>query len=100
MTHLAYFLETLKTELPEVCADKDLIDRLPNIFKSLSSIHRMRARGQVPPHFIIDPYIYYLKEDVLAWLRSRYQCPSVKVDRAISISGLTEKNDIVCEARN
>ena len=71
--HLNHFLEILQTELPEICADKDLVEHLPNIFKSLPTIHRMRQRGQVPAYFSISPNYYYLKNDVLAWLRERYK---------------------------
>lgn len=73
MSHIENFLEALDAELPDICADKDLVEHLPNIFKSLSTVHRMRYRGQVPPYFSIEPNIYYLREDVICWLRSRYQ---------------------------
>jgi len=71
--HLDQFLEDLKTELPDICADKDLVDALPHIFKNPCTLTRMRARGQTPAYFSIDPNIYYLRADVLTWLRSRYQ---------------------------
>lgn len=73
MTYLDQFLETLKTELPEICTDRDLIEHLPDIFKNHCALTRMRSRGQTPPYFSIAPNIYYLKDDILAWLRSRYQ---------------------------
>lgn len=73
MTHLNQFLEVLETKLPEVCADKNLVDNLPFIFKNPGTLHRMRARGQSPTYFFIDPNFYYLRKDVLDWLRSRYQ---------------------------
>jgi len=73
MTHLNQFLEVLKEELPEICADKNLVEHLPNIFKNPCTLHRMRARGQAPAHFSIEPNIYYLRDDVVSWLRSRYK---------------------------
>lgn len=70
--HLDEFLEELKVSLPEVCADKNLVERLPNIFKNPGTLHRMRARGQAPAHFFIYPNVYYLRDDVLDWIRTRY----------------------------
>jgi hypothetical protein len=77
MSYLNQFLEVLKAELPAICADKDLVEHLPNIFKSLSTVHRMRYRGQVPAYFSIEPNIYYLRDDVICWLRERYQSKEV-----------------------
>jgi len=81
MSHLEKFLEVLNAELPDICADKDLVEHLPNIFKSLSTVHRMRYRGQVPPHFSIEPNIYYLREDVVDWLRSQYKVDEVDLSQ-------------------
>jgi len=81
MTHLNQFLEVLKEELPEICSDKNLVEHLPDIFKNPGTLHRMRARGQAPAHFSIEPNIYYLRDDVVCWLRSRYQS---KVDPTLS----------------
>jgi hypothetical protein len=33
----------------------------------------MRARGQSPAFFHVQPHIHYLREDVICWLRERYQ---------------------------
>jgi hypothetical protein len=74
MTYLDRFLGCLEKELPEICTDKILVERLPDIFRSLSSIHRMRTRRQTPAYFFIEPNYFYLKSDVLNWLRERYQC--------------------------
>ena len=71
--HLNQFLESLKSKLPPICADKDLIEHLPNIFRNASNICRMRARGQTPPYFLIDPHVHYLRDDVIHWIRGRYQ---------------------------
>jgi Protein of unknown function (DUF551) len=71
--NLNQFLETLRSELPQICADRDLITYLPDIFRNSSNLSRMRARGQTPPYFSIQPHIYYLRDDVLSWLRERYQ---------------------------
>lgn len=67
------FLDVLNTELPPICADKDLVKHLPNIFKNTGTLTRMRARGETPSHFYIAPNIYYLRDDVISWLRDRYQ---------------------------
>lgn len=72
MTHLQKFLESLTHVLPEICADKDLFLHLPNIFKSLPTIHRMRGKKQVPSHFYVAPNFYYLRDDVISWLLDQY----------------------------
>lgn len=72
MSHLDQFLSSLSAGLPDICSDKDLVNHLPNIFKNHCTLTRMRSRGQTPAYFSISPNIYYLKEDVISWLRSRY----------------------------
>ena len=74
MSPLEQFLSELEELLPEICTDKDLIDLLPDIFKNPSALHRMRARGQTPEYFFIAPYFYYLRGNIISWLRSRHQC--------------------------
>lgn len=81
MTHLNQFLEALKAELPEICADKDLVEHLPNIFKNPGTLTRMRQRGQVPSYFSISPNVYYLRDDVICWLRERYQNKEVSMSQ-------------------
>ena len=76
MTYLNQFLDSLKSTLPEICSDKDLVLHVPNIFRSLSTIHRMRNRGQIPPYFSVGNYFYYLRDDVISWLKSCYQSNS------------------------
>jgi len=87
VSHLNQFLTVLEVELPEICSDRDLVEHLPNIFKSLSTVHRMRYRGQTPPYFSIEPNIYYLKGDVIAWLKSRYNSKNESV---------IDENQITC----
>lgn len=72
MSYLDQFLSTLSEELPDVCSDKHLVNHLPDIFKNPCTLTRMRSRDQTPPYFFIAPNFYYLKEDVIHWLRSRY----------------------------
>lgn len=73
LSPLDNFLEKLNSEIPDILCDKDLIKALPQIFKSPSSLTRMRASGQAPAHFSINKTcIRYLKNDVLSWLRLRY----------------------------
>jgi hypothetical protein len=86
MSHLDQFLSTLSTELPNVCSDKDLVNRLPNIFKNHCTLTRMRSRGQTPAYFSIEPNIYYLKEDVISWLRSRYNTKTESLADEIQMS--------------
>jgi hypothetical protein len=71
--HLDRFLDGLKTALPEVCTDADLIAHLPNFFKSPATLNRLRSQGQCPPFFSVHPHIYYLRSDVLQWLKDKYQ---------------------------
>lgn len=71
--HLNQFLESLKSNLPPICADKDLIEHLPNIFRNTSNISRMRSRGQIPSYFLIEPHVHYLRDDVINWFRDKYQ---------------------------
>lgn len=73
MSHLDQFLSALSAELPDVCSDKDLINQLPNIFKNHCTLTRMRSRGQTPAYFFIGPNFYYLKEEVISWMRSKYK---------------------------
>jgi hypothetical protein len=73
MTYLERFLDSLKTVLPEICTDKDLVSHVPNIFKSLPTVHRMRQRKQVPAHFSVEPNFYYLRDDVICWLQECYK---------------------------
>ena len=77
MSPLDQFLSELETDMPEICTDKDLIDLLPDIFKNPGCLHRMRARGQSPEHFFIAPNFYYLRGNVISWLRSRHQCGDI-----------------------
>jgi hypothetical protein len=73
------FLDKLSSEIPNILCDKDLIQALPEIFKSPSSLTRMRAHGQAPAHFAINKTcIRYLKSDVLSWLRKHYNSQEVK----------------------
>lgn len=56
--------------------DKDLIDSLPEIFRSHATLTRMRKLQQAPGHFYVKPNVYYLKKDVMEWLKKRYSaCP-------------------------
>jgi tRNA(His) 5'-end guanylyltransferase len=73
-TSLDQFLKTLESTLPEILSDKDLVSSIPQIFKSASSLSRLRTSKESPPHFYISSAcIRYLKKDILDWLRSRYQ---------------------------
>lgn len=71
--HLNKFLDTLKDSLPAICVDKDLIQHMPNFFKSAVSITRLRAQGQCPPYFYIAPHVLYLRDDILCWVKERYR---------------------------
>lgn len=77
MNHIDNFLSDLNANLPAICTDKDLVNSLPDIFKSHGSLVRMRQRGEVPHHFYISPNIYYLKEDVLEFLKKRYSACTI-----------------------
>lgn len=71
---LDLFLQTIDKQLPEVISDADLIGVLPRIFKSQSTLSRMRTAKQAPPHFHISKTcVRYLKADILNWLRTHYQ---------------------------
>jgi len=71
--NLDLFLDNLRERLPEICTDKDLVAHVPNIFRSLPTIHRRRKKMLVPTFFFIDPFFYYLREDVISWIRSKYE---------------------------
>jgi|GEM_PF-1837148 len=80
-SHIEQFLKVLETELPPICADKDLIEVLPDIFRNVSNLTRMRARGQTPPYFHVQPHIHYLRNDVIDWLKNSYSITkSVKLE--------------------
>jgi hypothetical protein len=70
--NLKRFLDGLKTALPEVCTDADLIAHLPNFFKSPATMNRLRNQGKSPKFFSVFPHIYYLRDDVLDWLIDKY----------------------------
>ena len=72
MHNMETFLGDLRNKLPEVCADRDLVQQLPSIFRSHCTLTRLRAQGKAPPHFTVTPNVYYLRDDVLSWLRSVY----------------------------
>jgi hypothetical protein len=72
MTHLDHFLDRLQTSLPEICRDADLVTYIPDIFRNACNLTRMRARKQSPKYFYIDPHYYYLKADVIDWLKNSY----------------------------
>lgn len=57
MTNLDQFLDDLSDSLPEICVDKDLVTRLPDIFRNPPNLNRMRSRKQAPKHFTFIPTI-------------------------------------------
>ncbi len=73
MSNIEKYLNSLQKKLPEICSDRDLVNNLPEIFKNPGTLTRMRARGQTPSYFSIDPNIYYLRDDVINWLRERHK---------------------------
>ena len=78
-TSLDQYLETIESKLPTLSCDRDLVSIAPEIFKSPSSLSRLRSNREGPPHFNINSTrIIYLKKEVLDWLRSRYQKASVE----------------------
>lgn len=93
--YLNQFLEFLKSELPVICSDKDLVEHLPNIFKNPCALTRMRSRKQAPPHFSIHPHIYYLRDDVISWLRERYQSEELSNEK-LKQSYNTNKENACC----
>ena len=80
MPNFESFLLNLSDNLPDICADKDLIKSLPQIFKSHCTISRMRERGMTPAYFYIKPQYYYLKDDVISWFKSRYNIQNKEVN--------------------
>lgn len=72
MKNLDLFIDSLKSKLPEICTDKDLVKCLPDIFRNQCNLTRMRARKQTPPYIHVPPHFHYLKNDVLCWLREKY----------------------------
>lgn len=73
MSYVDQFLSMLSADLPDICTDRDLIATLPSVFKTHSTLTRMRAKGEAPSHFSFPPYHYYLKVEILCWLKSRYR---------------------------
>lgn len=94
--HLNQFLENLKVKLPEVCSDRDLVEHLPDIFKNQCSLSRMRTRGQTPPYFLVPPHVHYLREDIICWLRDRYQGEAIRLQK--QPSKLIKKQEIESES--
>ena len=64
------YIQELETKLPSVCTDKDL---LAANLASRPTLSRMRKASLGPAYFrIYRKKIAYLREDVLAWVRSIY----------------------------
>jgi hypothetical protein len=75
------FLESLKQKLPEIVSDKDLVSIAPDIFKSPSTLSRLRASKSAPAHFFLSKsHVRYLRDDILNWMRHRYQKASFDND--------------------
>ncbi len=69
------FVADIAAKLPERVRDEHLIDA--GLFTSNSAISKARSRGATPPYFrVTNKQLFYLKSDVLAWLRSRYTTTS------------------------
>ena len=65
------YLDKLSSDLPEVCSETDLVKYFPDIFKSTRMVHRMRHRGETPTHFFLKSNRYFLKSEIISWLKSR-----------------------------
>lgn len=65
------FVSNIAAKLPDRVRDKHLIEA--GLFPSNSAISKARDRGATPPYFrVTSKQLFYLKSDVLAWLRGRY----------------------------
>ncbi len=71
---LEEFLSEIERRLPQICNEKDLLEHLPKIFTSRTTLDRMIKKGEVPPMLSINNHIYFLASDVVEWLRNhRYE---------------------------
>lgn len=71
--NLDKFLRNIDEILPSICTNKDLIDKIPIIFKNPVSLFRLRQKKEAPPHFQMpNGRVVYLKEDVIAWIKDHY----------------------------
>lgn len=71
--NLNKFLKNIEETLPSICTDKDLIDRIPSLFKNNVYLFRLRQKKEAPPHFQTpNKRVTYLREDVIDWLRKSY----------------------------
>ena len=66
------FLEKVAKALPEICADLDLVEIVPTIFRSPANMSRLRLQNQSPRYFSIRKRFFYLREDVVEWLKNQY----------------------------
>lgn len=72
MLILSDFISALNDKLPDICTERDLIQTIPLVFKSHATLTRMRERNLAPPHFYIEPNYYYLKGEVISWIKSKH----------------------------
>ena len=93
--NLKKYIKNLLEKLPDVCADRDLMEHVPNIFKSLSTIHRMRRRNEIPNHFQVGKFFFYYKEDVTDWIISKYMRRDVETKSSASNKSSTKTKAVV-----
>lgn len=71
--NLDKFLKNIDEILPMICTDRDLIEKIPTIFKTPVYLCRLRKRKEAPAYFrITKGRVAYLKADVIAWLKQSY----------------------------
>lgn len=71
--NLDKFLKSVDEALPPICTDRDLVEKIPTIFKNPVYLCRLRKRNDAPAFFrITKGRVTYLKADVIAWIKKSY----------------------------
>lgn len=69
------FIQRIYEILPDICTDKELVEKLPKIFKSAVALCRLRKNKLGPAYIQVGKWdrIIYLKEDVIEWIKGCYK---------------------------
>lgn len=79
--NLDKFLKHINEVLPPVCTDRDLVEKIPTIFKNPVSLFRLRQKKEAPAHFYLpNSRVVYLKEDIIEWIKGHYSSAKKPMD--------------------
>ena len=77
---IEYLLEST-VDMPDPVGLKLLSEFLPDLFKlSAKTLYVYHARGLMPESFNIGREVYFHKDDIIQWLKSRVKMPQYTVE--------------------